>query len=60
MSDEIKLTLDGATDAEIESELALTPKEAEAQVKLTPAEQKQVDDFAKTIDLTDSSVILGV
>ena len=58
MSDEIKLTLDGATDAEIESELALTPKEAEAQVKLTPAEQKQVDDFAKTIDLTDSSVIL--
>lgn len=58
MSDEIKLTLDGATDAEIESELTLEPKEAEAQVKLSEAEQKQVDEFAKTIDLTDSSVIL--
>ena len=58
MSDEIKLTLDGAADADIESELTLEPKEVEAQVKLTPAEQKQVDEFAKTIDLTNSSVIL--
>ena len=58
MSDEIKLTLDGAEDADIESELTLEPKEVDAQVKLTPAEQKQVDDFAKTSDLTNSSVIL--
>lgn len=59
MDREIKLTLDGADESadlnkEINTEIA--PKEKE--VHLTAEEQKQVDEFAKAIDITNSNVVL--
>ncbi|MCD1147784.1 toxic anion resistance protein [Peptoniphilus sp. KCTC 25270] len=57
----IKLTLDGLdeneaiTDLTVQEEIRLTNDTA---VHLTPEEEKQVEEFAKTIDLTNSSVVL--
>lgn len=59
MPDEIKLTLDGLSDP-IETETTL-PEEtpiSKKEIELTEAEKKQVEDFAKTIDLNNSSVVL--
>jgi uncharacterized protein YaaN involved in tellurite resistance len=38
--------------------LAQKPEELVDRARLTPAEQKQVDDFAATIDLHDSTIIM--
>lgn len=59
MSDEIKLTLDGLDDTPREEEAILLEEKApKKEIQLTEAEQRQVDEFAKTIDLTNSSVVL--
>lgn len=59
MSDDIKLTLDGLDDTPHEEEsILLEEKTPQKEIKLTEAEQRQVDEFAKTIDLTNSSVVL--
>ncbi|MET3617492.1 uncharacterized protein YaaN involved in tellurite resistance [Peptoniphilus olsenii] len=60
MDREIKLTLDGADssiDAEEKIESKLQQKDIE-KVQLTPEEQKQVDEFANSIDITNSNVVL--
>ncbi|VEJ34352.1 TelA-like protein SA1238 [Aedoeadaptatus ivorii] len=58
MNDEIKLTLDGADVPVDEPVLAPEAPKKEPKVNLSPAEMQQVEEFAKTIDLTNSSVIL--
>lgn len=64
MNEEIKLTLDGATP-EPETIDFKEPTELEAadhfkkEVELTEEEQKTVDEFAKTIDLSDSNIVLN-
>lgn len=60
MDREIKLTLDGADssiDSEEKIESKLQQKDIE-KVQLTPEEQKQVDEFANSIDITNSNVVL--
>lgn len=58
----IKLTLDGSDgDEEIvfeEPTLEAAQSKFKQEVKLTDEEQKMVDDFAKTIDLKDSNVVM--
>ena len=58
MNNEIKLTLDGADVPVDEPVLAPEAPKKEPKVNLSPAEMQQVEEFAKTIDLTNSSVIL--
>ncbi|MBU5669425.1 toxic anion resistance protein [Peptoniphilus sp. MSJ-1] len=60
MEREIKLSLDGAENLEQENEIVKIDDidENKAEVKLSPEEQKQVDEFAEMIDLTNSNVVL--
>ncbi|MDR2156451.1 MAG: toxic anion resistance protein [Clostridiales Family XIII bacterium] len=63
---EFKLTLDPAEGSDADFGVAAppaapvvaVPADLEARTKLTPAEQKQVDDFAAQINLHDSSLIM--
>ncbi|MDD7362890.1 MAG: toxic anion resistance protein [Peptoniphilus sp.] len=59
MNDEIKLTLDGLDeDAEKDTAFLEETSAPKKDIQLTEAEKKQVEEFAKTIDLTNSSVVL--
>lgn len=64
MNEEIKLTLDGASP-EPETVEFKEPSDLEAinhfkkEIELNEDEQKMVDDFAKTIDLSDSNIVLN-
>lgn len=52
------LTLDAEPVPEVITASLKKPEEITERVKLTPAEQKQVDDFAKTIDLHNTSIVV--
>lgn len=59
MDREIKLTLDGdESSQDINEDISkeIVPKDKE--VKLSAEEQRQVDEFAKSIDITNSNVVL--
>ncbi|MDO5302110.1 MAG: toxic anion resistance protein [Tissierellia bacterium] len=58
MFDEIKLTL--GTESQ-EDELALVEEQLEAKpaIQLTDAELRQVEEFSKSIDLSDSNIVLS-
>ena len=51
------LTLDGAVGAAA-SPVQTKPEELVERARLTPAEQKQVDDFAQQIDIHDTAIIM--
>jgi len=55
---EIKLSLDGAEDLEEKKEIEIIEDNSSSEVKLSEEEQKQVDEFAKMIDITNSNVVL--
>ena len=57
---EIKLTLDQSPQAPVFDPEGPKPKEEDniSQVQLTPQEEKQVQEFSKKIDLTDTATIL--
>ncbi|MDU3153929.1 MAG: toxic anion resistance protein, partial [Anaerococcus hydrogenalis] len=58
MSD-IKLRLDGADQDPKLEEVSYDKKiKIDQTVKFSPAEEKQIDDFSKKIDLEDSNIIL--
>ncbi len=53
--DEIKLTLDGAEDSAIQPQ---KENNSLKDINLTEEEEKMVEEFAKTIDLTNSNIVL--
>ncbi|MDO5038057.1 MAG: toxic anion resistance protein [Tissierellia bacterium] len=58
---EIKLTLDGS-DTDIDPLIEKTSEEAipqfKQEIRLSPEEEKMVEDFAQQIDLSDSNIVL--
>lgn len=51
------LTLDGAGTA-VQTPMPQKPEELVERARLTPAEQKQVDDFAEQINIHDTAIIM--
>lgn len=52
------LTLDTEPAPQVVAPIVKKPEEITERVKLSPAEQKQVDEFAKTIDLHNTSIVV--
>ncbi|MFV0352422.1 MAG: toxic anion resistance protein [Oscillospiraceae bacterium] len=52
------LTLDTEPAPQVVAPTVKKPEEITERVKLSPAEQKQVDEFAKTIDLHNTSIVV--
>lgn len=59
MDTDIKLTLDGLDTAPQAPSSDLTLQEKKEEVKLSPQEQQMVSDFAKQIDLSNSTIVLN-
>ena len=59
MDREIKLSLSGDFDEIQEDEKNILKEvEADKEIRLSPEEEKQVNDFAKEIDITNSNIVL--